>query len=193
MAAAAPPQPPEAEPLGEPAGDSGLGGRLAALLPHGARQWVEAGQAGLRPWGSFLDQRRFGVPRDLGELGRRLGRNGRHFQSNYGAVGLALGLYCLVTSPLLLLALGVFFGVSYGVRLRAQRGPLLLLGRELSPVQQQFLAGGAALPLLWLGGGGAALFWVLGATLVLIGAHAALRVPDPPESDGPPALQMESV
>ena len=70
--------------------------RLPAMLPPGpARQWLEARRAGVRPWGSFLDQRRFGVPRNFGELCQRLSHNAEHFQSNYLFVFLGLILYCL--------------------------------------------------------------------------------------------------
>uniref|UniRef100_A0A8C3XAI1 PRA1 family protein n=1 Tax=Cyanoderma ruficeps TaxID=181631 RepID=A0A8C3XAI1_9PASS len=65
---------------------------------------------------------------------------------------------------LLLVALGVFLGAAVGVRLRAQDRPLVILGRELSPAHQLGVAGGVSLPLFWLAGAGAAVFWVLGET-----------------------------
>ncbi|XP_031953728.1 prenylated Rab acceptor protein 1 [Corvus moneduloides] len=164
---------------------------LGRLSPPGwARAWLEARRAGLRPWGSFLDQRRFGVPRDLGELLRRLGHNAERFQSNYLLLFLGLVLYCLVTSPLLLVAVGVFVGAAIAVRLRAREAPLVLLGRELTPAHQLGVAGGVSLPLFWLAGAGAAVFWVLGAALVFLGSHAAFRQLEPPET---PELQMEPV
>uniref|UniRef100_A0A674H3V7 PRA1 family protein n=1 Tax=Taeniopygia guttata TaxID=59729 RepID=A0A674H3V7_TAEGU len=106
-----------------------LGPGFLLSPPGWAWRWLGARRAGLRPWGSFLDQRRFGVPRDLGELWRRLGQNAERFQSNYLLLFLALLLYCLLSSPLLLVALGVFFGVA--VRLRAREAPLVLLGAAL--------------------------------------------------------------
>uniref|UniRef100_A0A8C3Y5S6 PRA1 family protein n=1 Tax=Catharus ustulatus TaxID=91951 RepID=A0A8C3Y5S6_CATUS len=127
-------------------------------------RWLEARRAALRPWGSFLDQRRFGAPRDLGELWRRLGHNGERFQSNYVVLFLGLVAYCLITSPLLLLALGVFVGAAVAVRVRAREAPLVLLGRELSPAHQLGVAAGVSLPLFWLAGAGSAVFWVLGET-----------------------------
>ncbi|XP_041568376.1 prenylated Rab acceptor protein 1 [Taeniopygia guttata] len=178
--------PPPQEP---PGAESDPRGGLGRLSPPGwAWRWLGARRAGLRPWGSFLDQRRFGVPRDLGELWRRLGQNAERFQSNYLLLFLALLLYCLLSSPLLLVALGVFFGVA--VRLRAREAPLVLLGRELSPAHQLGVAAGVSLPLFWLAGAGAALFWLLGAALVFLGSHAAFRELEPPESA---ELQMEPV
>uniref|UniRef100_A0A8C0U5I3 PRA1 family protein n=1 Tax=Cyanistes caeruleus TaxID=156563 RepID=A0A8C0U5I3_CYACU len=108
---------------------------FSRLSPPGwVRQRLEEIWGGVRPWGSFLDQRRFGVPRDFGELCRRLGHNAERFQSNYLILFLGLVLYCLLTSQLLLVALGVFVGAAVAVRLRAREAPLVILGetgREL--------------------------------------------------------------
>ncbi|XP_071275362.1 prenylated Rab acceptor protein 1 [Agelaius tricolor] len=179
--------PPPQEPPGTPESDP-RGGMGRFSPPKWAWLWLEARWAGLRPWGAFLAPRRFGVPRDLGELWRRLAHNGRRFQSNYLALFAGLALYSLLSSPLLLVALCVF--VAAVVAVRSREAPLVLLGRELSPAHQLGVAGGASLPLLWLAGAGAAVFWLLGAALVFLGSHAALRDLDPPES---PELEMEPV
>ncbi|XP_058716049.1 LOW QUALITY PROTEIN: prenylated Rab acceptor protein 1 [Poecile atricapillus] len=183
------PKPLPQELLFNPESDPRAG--LGRLSPPGwVRQRLEEIWGGVRPWGSFLDQRRFGVPRDFGELCRRLGHNAERFQSNYLILFLGLVLYCLLTSPLLLVALGVFVGAAVAVRLRAREAPLVILGRELGPAHQLGVAGGVSLPLFWLAGAGAAVFWVLGAALVFLGSHGAFRQPEPPES---PELQMEPV
>ncbi|XP_068945032.1 prenylated Rab acceptor protein 1 isoform X1 [Petaurus breviceps papuanus] len=70
---------------------------LPKLLPAGlaGREWLEQRRATIRPWGPFLDQRRFSRPRNLGELCQRLVRNVEHYQSNYVFVFLGLILYCV--------------------------------------------------------------------------------------------------
>ena len=66
-------------------------------------------------------------------------------------------------------------------------------GRELTVAQQY---GGVAMlsfPLFWLAGAGSVIFWVIGASLVAIVAHAGLyrlEVDDPAEAF---ELQMEPV
>uniref|UniRef100_A0A8C8S6J5 PRA1 family protein n=1 Tax=Pelusios castaneus TaxID=367368 RepID=A0A8C8S6J5_9SAUR len=136
---------------------------IPALLPQGpARKWLEQRRAAVRPWSSFVDQRQFGKPRNFGELCKRLAHNVEYFQSNYVLVFLGLILYCLITSPLLLVALAVFFGACYLIRLRTQQSRLVLLGRELSTAHQYGLAGGVSFPFFWLAGAGSAVFWVLG-------------------------------
>uniref|UniRef100_A0A8C0M2Z2 PRA1 family protein n=1 Tax=Canis lupus familiaris TaxID=9615 RepID=A0A8C0M2Z2_CANLF len=69
---------------------------LPKLIPSGAgREWLERRRATIRPWSSFVDQRRFSRPRNLGELCQRLVRNVEYYQSNYVFVFLGLILYCV--------------------------------------------------------------------------------------------------
>lgn len=192
---------------------------LPKLIPSGAgREWLERRRATIRPWGTFVDQQRFSRPRNVGELCQRLVRNVEYYQSNYVFVFLGLILYCVVTSPMLLVALAVFFGACYILYLRTLQSKLVLFGREVSPAHQYALAGGVSFPFFWLAGAGSAVFWVLGeyrvcvgrgwepgerarpeppvlllptgATLVLIGSHAAFHQMEPADGE---ELQMEPV
>ncbi|XP_045387557.1 prenylated Rab acceptor protein 1 isoform X2 [Lemur catta] len=100
---------------------------LPKLIPAGAgREWLERRRATIRPWGTFVDQQRFSRPRNLGELCQRLVRNVEYYQSNYVFVFLGLILYCVVTSPMLLVALAVFFGACYILYLRTLQSRLVL-------------------------------------------------------------------
>ncbi|XP_014455996.3 prenylated Rab acceptor protein 1 [Alligator mississippiensis] len=166
----------------------GPGAALGAGLAR-ARGWLGR-CGGVRPWPRLLDPRRFAKPRDAAELGRRVTRNAQRFHGNYACVAAALALYCLITSPLLVVALAVFLGACYVLHVRAQQGPLVVLGRELSAGQQYAVAGGVSFPLFWVAGAGSAVFWVLGATLVVIGSHAAFYETEPAEGE---ELQMEPV
>ncbi|XP_011791982.1 PREDICTED: prenylated Rab acceptor protein 1 [Colobus angolensis palliatus] len=95
-----------------------------------------------------------------------------------------------VTSPMLLVALAVFFGACYILYLRTLQSKLVLFGREVSPAHQYALAGGISFPFFWLAGAGSAVFWVLGATLVVIGSHAAFHQIEAVDGE---ELQMEPV
>uniref|UniRef100_A0A8C2SJE0 PRA1 family protein n=1 Tax=Capra hircus TaxID=9925 RepID=A0A8C2SJE0_CAPHI len=149
---------------------------LPKLIPSGAgREWLE---------------RRFSRPRNLGELCQRLVRNVEYYQSNYVFVFLGLILYCVATSPMLLVALAVFFGACYILYLRTLQSKFVLFGREVSPAHQYALAGGVSFPFFWLAGAGSAVFWVLGATLVVIGSHAAFHQMEAVDGE---ELQMEPV
>lgn len=154
-----------------------------------AKDWFDRRRAHIRPWNNFVDQRRFSRPQNFGELCKRVTRNVEHFQSNYIFIFLGLILYCIITSPMLLIALAVFFGACYIVYLKTLQSKMVLFGRELSMANQYGLAGAVSFPFFWLAGAGAAVFWVLGATLVIIGSHASLH-----EIEGDfEELQMEQV
>ncbi|MBW01400.1 Prenylated Rab acceptor protein 1, partial [Eschrichtius robustus] len=63
-------------------------------------------------------------------------------------------------------------------------------GREVTPAHQYALAGTVSFPFFWLAGAGSAVFWVLGATLVVIGSHAAFHQVEAVDGE---ELQMEPV
>ncbi|XP_069796189.1 prenylated Rab acceptor protein 1 isoform X1 [Narcine bancroftii] len=171
----------------------GVTGRIyiPKIISQGpAREWIERRHLTIRPWANFVDQKRFSRPQNLGEMCKRLVHNIEYFQSNYIFVFLGLIVYCVVTSPMLLVALAVFFGACYIVHLRASQSRLVLFGRELSPAHQYGVSGAVAFPFFWLAGAGSAVFWVLGATLVIIGGHAGFHQLEPGDGE---ELQMESV
>ncbi|KAG7469273.1 hypothetical protein MATL_G00127300 [Megalops atlanticus] len=162
---------------GEPTG-GGLAGKL--WFPRGlsgsvAKEWFERRRLAIRPWAGFVDQRKFSKPRNFGELCQRVVRNLDTYQSNYTFIFLGLILYCIISSPLLLVALAVFVGAFYIIHLKSLESKLVVFGRELTGAHQMGLAGAVSLPVFWLAGAGTAVFWVLGATLAVIGSHAAFH------------------
>ncbi|KAL2076801.1 hypothetical protein ACEWY4_027603 [Coilia grayii] len=162
----------------EPPVVSSIVGRL--WLPRNlsgsvAKEWLDRRRKSIRPWASFVDQRRFSKPRNFGELCQRVVRNLDTYHSNYTFIFLGLILYCIISSPMLLIALAVFAGAFYIIHLKSLENKLVIFGRELTQGHQLGLAGGVSFPVFWLAGAGAAVFWVLGATLAVIGSHAAFR------------------
>ncbi|XP_029432982.1 prenylated Rab acceptor protein 1 [Rhinatrema bivittatum] len=174
-------------------GETGISNKLylPKIISQGpAKEWLDRRRSTIRPWANFVDQRRFSKPRNFGEMCKRLVKNVEHFQSNYVFVFLGLILYCIITSPMLLIALAVFFGACYIIYLKTQQSKLVLFGRELSTAHQYGVAGAVSFPFFWLAGAGSAVFWVLGATLVSIGSHAAFHELECTDVE---ELQMESV
>ncbi|XP_029307591.1 prenylated Rab acceptor protein 1 [Cottoperca gobio] len=166
----------EAHPTGK--GGAGILGKL--WLPKGysvgmAKEWIDRRRMSIRPWASFVDQRKFSKPRNFGELCQRVVKNVDNFNSNYTFIFMGLILYCIISSPMLLIALAVFAGAFYIIHLKSLESKLVILGKELNLPHQVSLAGAVSLPVFWLAGAGAAVFWVLGATLFVIGSHAAFR------------------
>ncbi|XP_059619932.1 prenylated Rab acceptor protein 1 [Phlebotomus argentipes] len=124
----------------------------------------------IRPWSEFLNMSNFKTVANIQRLSGRLVRNLAYFQSNYLFVFLGLVLYCLLTSPLILIVLGGVFYACYKVRQLNTK--ITILQRELNAGQQCILINCAAIPILYLAGAGAAMFWVLGASFFVISLHA---------------------
>merc|ERR1712080_520556 len=104
------------------------GGMSLSLAQPMVREWLGKRRATLRPLGTFFNTSNFQVPPSAGRLSKRVVKNIEFFQSNYVCVFLVLVLYCLISSPLLLVVLA---------------------------------------------GAGGLVFWVLGASMFFITAHAA--------------------
>ncbi|KAJ0181302.1 hypothetical protein K1T71_003387 [Dendrolimus kikuchii] len=138
-----------------------------------------------RPWTQFVATENFKAPPSIPRLTRRLYRNVEYFQANYLMVFLGLFAYCLITSPLLLIAMVASF---FGYRKLTSGPSTLKIGSwELTKTQQYAVAAVGSMALCWLAGAGAVLFWVLGATVTVVALHAgffdaeALPALDDPE------------
>jgi len=156
------------------------------LSSPGAQEWVATRWQNMRPWMAFCNTNSFQVTATVPKLSKRVLRNIGYFQTNYMAVFIFLLVYCIVTSPLLLVAMFVSLGACYIISIRSD-SPLRVLGKELTLTHQYALVGIGTFPLLWLAGAGSIVFWVLGASLFVIVLHASLfnieAVLDAPEEE----------
>lgn len=128
----------------------------------------------MRSWGMFIDTNKMLFPTAINQWSRRLVRNLQFFQSNYLCVFLILLVYCILSSPLLFLALSASFGAGYILTLKNAERPIKLLGKRLTLGQQYLGLAVCSLPLFYLVGAGAAVFWVMGASLFVIGLHGSI-------------------
>jgi hypothetical protein len=106
-------------------------------------------------YGNFVNSfhsNRFQPPAGIPELGRRLARNIDHFQSNYIYVFIILIAYCLLTSPMLLLAIGASLGACYVLSVKNQLRKVKFMGREVTLAQQYAGVGLASIPLFIISG-----------------------------------------
>jgi len=141
----------------------------------------------IRPWSEFSEQKSFTAPVGLQEWTKRLVKNVEHYQSNYIILFLLLMMYCILTSPLLLIALAVSATGSYAVS-KHEGQTLKIGGKEIPSKYRYALVGAISTPLLFIAGAGAALFWTLGVTATLIGGHASFR--NAPETPDPFAQEV---
>ncbi|KAH7641952.1 prenylated Rab acceptor protein 1 [Dermatophagoides farinae] len=128
----------------------------------------------LQSWGSFIDTSRMILPISIQQWSKRLVTNFKHFQSNYLFVFIILCIYCILTSPLLLLVLAAITAAGYILTLKNAERPLKIFGKKLNIGQQYLALGICSLPLLYLVGAGSVVFWVIGASLFVITLHASV-------------------
>jgi len=137
------------------------------------REWVSKRREEIRPWGSFVKTTNFEPPQSLPKWSKRLYKNIEHFQSNYVFVFLILFLYCLITSPFLLVAMALSGGACYYASTKQMQRKLILGGREVTLAQQYAGIAVGSIPLFVIAGAGTAVFWVIGASFFVIGLHAS--------------------
>ncbi|XP_055380420.1 prenylated Rab acceptor protein 1 [Condylostylus longicornis] len=125
----------------------------------------------LRPWSEFLNTQNFKTIASFQRLTGRLIRNLAYFQSNYLCVFIVLMLYCLITSPLILIVLCGAFYITY--RIKKADTTVQVFGRQINSYQQGIIVNIAAAPVLYIAGAGAIIFWVIGASCFVISLHAA--------------------
>ncbi|KAL7304281.1 hypothetical protein TKK_0003083 [Trichogramma kaykai] len=138
-----------------------------------AQEWFQHKRAQIRPWTLFVNTNNVRLPPSIPRLSKRVMKNIEYFQSNYFFIFIGLFVYCLITSPLLLLALTLLLGSCYKVSQIHARKELILLNIRLTLAQVYAGIGIASLPIFYLVGAPAALFWVLGVSCFLITLHAA--------------------
>jgi len=137
------------------------------------REWVAKRREEIRPWGTFVKTTNFEPPQSLPKWSKRLYKNIEHFQSNYVFVFLILFLYCLITSPFLLVAMALSGGACYFASTKQLERKLILGGREVTLAQQYAAIAVGSIPLFVIAGAGTAVFWVIGASLFVIAIHAS--------------------
>lgn len=77
-----------------------------------------------------------------------------------------------ITSPLILIALILTFYIGFQLSKRNVEKKLTLFGKELTIAQQYGLLALCSMPVYYILGAHGAMFWVLGASMVVITLHA---------------------
>jgi len=140
------------------------------------KSFRETRLSALRPPGEFFDYQRISRPADLNQATSRISYNTKYFSGNYGLIVAVLAVYALITSPLLLIALGFLVGGFAAINRFApepmQVGDHVVTQKSLYTAL--FVIG---LPLLWFASPISTFFWLVGASSVLILGHATVIEP----------------
>merc|ERR1711874_514810 len=115
--------------------DSGSGMSLSVAQPL-VREWLAKRRANLRPVGTFFNTANFQVPPSAGRLSKRVVKNIEFFQSNYVCVFMVLVLYCLISSPLLLIVIAGAGGAAYYATAMNEGRKIAIAGHEVTLAQQ---------------------------------------------------------
>jgi len=137
------------------------------------RAWVNRRRENIRPVGTFFSTNNFQIPPSVGRLTTRLKKNVEYFQSNYMLVFLVMVVYCLISSPILLMVIAVAGGAAYFAAKKNNERKVTILGHEVTLAHQLGAIIVCSSPFLVIAGAGAAVFWVLGASIFTVTVHAA--------------------
>ncbi|XP_014241043.1 prenylated Rab acceptor protein 1 [Cimex lectularius] len=159
-------------PTMETNGNNGLQ-RIVRNIPS-MQEFVKTCKESIRPWTLFANTNNFKLPPSFPRFLKRVVNNVKYFQGNYVVISLILMAYCLLASPYLLLLVIASLGGCYILSLRNADRKLYIQGREVTLLQQYCLVGAISLPVYYWAGAGEAVFWVLGASCVVISVHAGL-------------------
>ncbi|CAK8694248.1 prenylated Rab acceptor protein 1-like [Clavelina lepadiformis] len=140
-----------------------------------AKEWISKRTQSVRPWSDFINTNNFRKPKGVSQWTKRTVKNIEHYQTNYIFVFTGLIIYCVLTSPLLLIAIAVFLAACYVISSRNEQSNLKIFGKEITHAQQYGVAACLSFPLFFVAGAGAAVFWVLGVSFFLIGLHASFH------------------
>eukprot|EP00730_Choanoeca_flexa_P010849 TRINITY_DN21291_c0_g1_i1.p1 TRINITY_DN21291_c0_g1~~TRINITY_DN21291_c0_g1_i1.p1 ORF type:complete len:182 (+),score=34.60 TRINITY_DN21291_c0_g1_i1:66-611(+) len=132
----------------------------------------------LVPWNEFLSRPK--VPKTAGEVTQRIMHNVPKFRANYILIASILALYALCTSPILIgIVVLMYAGLTWANDLK-EEGPAHIMGREITAQQVSTVSAVGGGIALWLFGATSVIFWMIGASMFVVGGHAALvSIPAP--------------
>lgn len=110
---------------------SGATGQGFVGFVKASRDWVASKHAGVRPWSEFLNIRSLTKPAGVSAGTSRVLANLVRFQSNYLFVFLGLVIYCIVSNPTLLFALGFCGAAWWFIAVKNNSENIKILGESL--------------------------------------------------------------
>ncbi|KAM6502034.1 Prenylated rab acceptor PRA1 [Amanita muscaria] len=132
--------------------------------------------SGLRSPSEFFDYHRVSKPADFNQATSRISYNTRYFSGNYGLIVALLAVYAVLTNYLLLISIAF---LVFGFAAINRFAPDATQFGEHTITQKHLYTGlfVIGIPLLWLSSPIATIFWLIGASGVLILGHASFMEP----------------
>lgn len=158
---------------------------------NSAKEWVLSKRESLRPWQEFGNYSRASKPANIAVISRRVSHNVTYYYTNYAFISALLVVYCIISSPLLLLAIVVSGTACYLISTQKEGKTVKIAGHEFTPKDQAMICACISLPLLFFASAGTVIFWVIGLTCSVVGIHASMM--QLPNEDGTEFEMNESV
>ncbi|CAL1707353.1 unnamed protein product [Somion occarium] len=140
------------------------------------KSFREARLSALRGPQEFFDHHRLSRPADMSQATQRISYNTRYFSGNYGIIVAILAVYAFLTNPLLLIAMGFLVGGFAAIN-RFAPDPVQFGDRTITQKHLYIALFVIGIPLLWIASPLSTLFWIVGASGILIIGHASLMEP----------------
>lgn len=151
-----------------------LNGAFKTLKENASRNFKSA-----KPLSEVFDMSMVSKPKDTNEVLSRMKNNVSYFKTNYAILAVGTTAMVMLMNPWSLMVMA-FLGLGwFYVYVLKSTASVVIGGREFSE-RETFLAmsGGSLFVIFFLTSVGATIFYALGLSMILIGAHASVRIPD---------------
>jgi len=137
--------------------------------------WKDDRLKSVKAWSQFSDKSKFG-PRKITEIVVRVKSNVSYFLSNYIILFFILAIYCVITNPFFLFSLAIS-ALLYLYLFKWRADPIVIFGQTVSDRAKLGFLAAVFVFLFWYASGGSTIFWLIGATSVVVFVHALLYTP----------------
>jgi len=137
--------------------------------------WKDERMKSVKPWAQFTDKTKFSPPKPT-ELVVRMKSNVSYFLSNYIILFFILALYCVITNPFFLFSIAISV-LLYFYLFRWRQEPIVIAGYTASDRVKFGMLAVVSIFLFWYASVGNTIFWLIGASAVIVFFHALLYTP----------------
>jgi hypothetical protein len=131
-----------------------------------------------KPVSEVFDMSMMSKPTNFNDILSRLKNNMSYFKTNYAILAVGTTALVMLMNPWSLIVLA-FLALLWFYMYVIKTSALVIGGREFSDREKFWLMSGTSLfVIFFLTSVGSTIFYALGLSMIMIGAHAALRIPD---------------
>eukprot|EP01116_Phalansterium_solitarium_P009231 TRINITY_DN232_c0_g1_i2.p1 TRINITY_DN232_c0_g1~~TRINITY_DN232_c0_g1_i2.p1 ORF type:complete len:189 (-),score=54.38 TRINITY_DN232_c0_g1_i2:420-986(-) len=137
--------------------------------------WKDDRLKSVKSWAQFSDKTKFGPPKPT-EIHLRIKSNITYFLANYIILFFILAIYCVITNPFFLFSIAISV-LLYFYMFKWRQEPIVIAGYTATERVKMGIVAAVSLFLFWYASVGNTIFWLIGATGVIVFIHALLYTP----------------